>query len=206
MKKFAFSVVLIFLAIFLFVKTTSDYDKILKGDLSAFAGYWINGEGGRFFLAPDGTSSITSKAKAYDFRKGDGSGHYSWNVAEEFGGYWVAIYPAGFVFSEFHSDETKVRLYAGHDFYPWDQMPDKIFYKESKFPATHITTENLRLRTDQDLNSSTIKILGKGTKVLIREWGTEITIEGTSAKWAYVYTSDGLAGWCYSGYLKELQE
>ena len=80
-----------------------------------------------------------------------------------------------------------------------------MYYRESVFPATHIVTENLRLRTGQNLNAETIVVLKNDTKVLVQEWGNNLTVEGKTARWASVYTIDGLSGWCFSGYLKELK-
>jgi hypothetical protein len=83
---------------------------------------------------------------------------------------------------------------------------NRFTYRRPEFSATHSTSENLRIRADQTLSAATIKVLEKGTRVQVQRWGNNLTIDGNTAKWAYVITVDGLAGWCYSGYLKELQK
>jgi hypothetical protein len=208
MKKLAFFLAFVFPGIFLFAQTAGDYDKILGGDLSAFAGYWVNGRNDRFYLHSDGEIFVPDEAymKAGGFSKnGD---VYHWLVFQAA----VELYPVGVDARGFdyatqkrdvviQTDKTKVRLFAGQEA---PGSPADFYYRESVFPATHFAADNIRLRTHQGLDSETIKILQKNTRVLVQNWGNQETIDGLSAKWAYVYTGDGLKGWCYSGYLKEI--
>jgi hypothetical protein len=189
MKKFAFLMILVFLAISVFAQNTINYDKILRGDLSDLVGYWIRGNG-RFYFQP--TNRVYGNVMKRE------NGIYSWTA----GHFGMMLLPVGVPYY-FETDTTRVRLAMGQD---GPSSPEQFYYKEDEFPATHITDENLRLRTEQDLSSSTIKILEKGTEVLVQKWGNAVTIDGSSARWAYVFTSDGFEGWCYSGYLKELSK
>jgi hypothetical protein len=206
MKKFGFSLVLFSLTVFLFAQAANDYAKLLRGDLSGFVGYWVDGNGHRMYLRADGTTYYTGQW-AGNFRR-DPSGTYSWNVSnEDEPGFGVTIFPVGVeAFYNAQTDTTKIRLAAGQDA-PGDS--NGYYYRESEFIATHNVTENLRLRTDKNLDASTIKVLAKGTKVLIPEkilWGEEITVEGKTARWVCIYTDDGLSGWVFSGYLEEIKE
>jgi hypothetical protein len=204
MKKFAFWVVFGFLVVSLFAQ---QYDKILQGDLSDFAGDWVNGQGFRVQLRANGTLAV--KSRPYEFKKWGAA--YVWAVGyDDEPGHGIILFPVGVDVSYdaagtviVKTDKTRVRLHMGQD---GPSNPEEIYYRESEFPGTHITSENLRLRTDQNLNSTTIKILEKGARVQVQKWGNDVTINGNKAKWAYVITIDGLAGWCYSGYLRELQE
>ncbi|MDR2312900.1 MAG: SH3 domain-containing protein [Spirochaetaceae bacterium] len=212
MKKSTFSVVLIFLPIFLFDQTANDYGKILKGDFSAFAGYWVNGKEDnlrRIYLHSDGVISFedgdTGKLGGFS-KRADGIyqgaiGFYD-SDGNPMPGAGIMLFPVGAEgFYGVKTDTTKVRLTMGQE---GPSSPDDYYYREAVFPATHMVTENIKLRTDQDLSSSTIKVLEKGTKVQVQRWGNDVTIDGTTAKWAYIYTIDGFAGWCYSGFLQEL--
>ncbi|MDR2210467.1 MAG: SH3 domain-containing protein [Spirochaetaceae bacterium] len=200
MKKFVFLMVLSFPVLSLFAQNAASYEKLLKGDLSDFAGYWVNGEGDRMYLRPDGTTHFQG-LQAGGFKKSS-NGTYWWNVyGDDVGAWAVTILPVGVEgFYDVQTDTTKVRLIAGHD------APGSAagyYYRETAFPATHTTTENLKLRTDQGLSASTITVLSKGTRVLLQRWGDEITVDGVSAMWVYVFTPDGLEGWCFSAYLRD---
>jgi hypothetical protein len=194
MKKFAFSVFLVLLAFSLFAQTAGDYDRILRGDFSAFAGYYVTEEGGRIFLRPDGKTAM-GNTRVGQFKKTEGI--YSWFESGAQDGWSIILVPIGVEIKGKETDTTKVRIWPAYG---------SIYYRESEFPATHVTTENLRIREDQNLSSETIKIIEKGTKVLVQEWGNYLTIEGNSARWAYVYSNNGFWGWCYSGYLEEIKE
>ena len=197
---------LIFPVISVFAQNAADYNKLLKGDFSAFTGYWVNGRNDRVYLRPDGTTYYRGVEANTPKKNGN---FYIWNNYDEEYGIAVILYPVGVdVYGKDSSgkeaviktDKTKVRLFVGEE--PTDS--NDIYYKESVFPATHVTTENLKIRTDQNLNAETVVIIKKDAKVRVKEWGNNVTIDGKTARWARVYTSDGFEGWCYSGYLKEL--
>jgi hypothetical protein len=69
---------------------------------------------------------------------------------------------------------------------------------------THITTESLRLREKATAASPTVAILNKGFIIQVLETGENATIDGVTAPWVKVATTDGTIGWCFSGYLKKL--
>jgi len=73
-----------------------------------------------------------------------------------------------------------------------------------EFQKTHITTDNLRLREREGVDAPTMVILPKGTDVQVLRIGGFIeTIDGISAPWVTVTTSDNIVGWVFSGYLSE---
>jgi hypothetical protein len=203
MKQFAFLTVLAFLAVSLFAQTASDYDKILKGDFSAVAGYYVTEDNWRIFLPPDGNTAFNDY-RVSDFRKTGGV--YTWGILGRQEGVAVMLFPIGVDIEGITTDTTKVRIYFTSFRWEAPSNPSHIYYKESKFPATHVTTDNLRLRMRQDLNSETITILEKGAKALVQYWRDPVTIDGISGRWVQVYTIDGLMGYCFSGYLEELSD
>lgn len=122
-----------------------NYDSILNGNLSQFAGTYRNAEGDIITLHPNGTegkSYLRGEYYAYcqvasGFEKRP-DGCYTWGVCfdfydEENGSYGMWLYPIGVeAFNGYgeliETDTSKVRLYAGHDFYPTYMMPDLIYY------------------------------------------------------------------------------
>lgn len=70
----------------------------------------------------------------------------------------------------------------------------------------YYTTVNLRLRTNPDNNSSIISLLPKYTALKIIEEGDQATINGIEAKWVKVQSQTGLNGWCFSGYIKQIEK
>jgi hypothetical protein len=121
-----------------------NYDAILSGDLTDFAGIWKNGLGETFNLTADGTQGneltedgITYIEKAAGFEKMT-SDYYRWGCAlEDYdgpSGYDVWLFPVGVDVVAYNSgelvqtDTTKVRMYAGHDFYPVEEMSNRVFY------------------------------------------------------------------------------
>jgi hypothetical protein len=190
MKKFAFSLVLVFLASFLFAQTASDYDKILKGDLSAFAGYWLNGNNDLIVLQSNGANGKEGEAGNYN----KGNGVYSWWIP--FAG--AMLFPVGVETPNVRTDTTKVRLTMGQ------AVPGTAKEYYYKVPATHVVTINKSLR--EYSASMTILAVNKGTQVLVYQWGNAVTIDGISGKWALIVTSDGSRGWYFSGYLEEIKK
>ena len=68
------------------------YPKILNGDLSDFAGTWINNGGNERALKADGTSGGGQKSYGFGFNEN----YYEWGVGfEEYGGYTVYLLPPG---------------------------------------------------------------------------------------------------------------
>jgi len=121
---------------------THDYNKILNGDLSDFSGKWKNNAGEIMTLSAHGTmekdytsDGVTYKEKALDFEKIE-DGSYVWNLVlenyDEANGYGVYLYPVGVEIVAggviVQTDKTRVRIYVGQDFYPANEMTDKIFY------------------------------------------------------------------------------
>jgi len=79
-----------------------------------------------------------------------------------------------------------------------------IINPQNTFKETHITTNNLRLQERNSTDAPTIITLPKGTNVqMISAEKWEFKIDGITAPWAIVITSEGIAGWCFSGYLQE---
>jgi len=73
------------------------YAKILTGDLSAFAGTWVNGEGTRAELKPDGIFGNYAEykdVKINNFRI-TADGFYSWSIGTEWFDSPVTLYPVG---------------------------------------------------------------------------------------------------------------
>ena len=118
MKKIGFFLFMTFLAISLFAQNTNDYNRILNRNLSAFAGYWVNGDGDRYYLQPDGGRGAGNFSRYENI--------YRWNVwIEGEGGFAVVLFPigvdvVGYDYSTdtqviIKTDKTKVRLFMGQD-------------------------------------------------------------------------------------------
>ncbi|MDR2312960.1 MAG: SH3 domain-containing protein [Spirochaetaceae bacterium] len=204
MKKFTFLTLLIFLAVFLFAQTASDYDKILTGDFSAFVGYYVNESNNRRFLPSDGKISAPSNYQTGNFKKTGGV--YTWDIWGSQEGSSVMLFPIGVDIRGIKTDTTRVRICFTTLRLDTPSNSNAVYYKESKFPATHVVSENLELKNLEDLNSETIKILEKGTEVLVLLWRNNVIIDGNSGRWVYICTIDGASGYCYSGYLEEIKE
>ena len=63
--------------------------------------------------------------------------------------------------------------------------------------------ENLRLRESPNTEASIITTMEQGSKVTILEIGPNAVIDGITAPWVKVQTTDGKVGWCYGLYLRE---
>jgi len=129
------------------VPSEYDYSKILNGDISEFAGIWVNGEGLRMELLSNGIfrgagSGDADGISSGGFKKNE-DGSYLWGVGGDmYGGFGVMLYPVGvdvigqigFVDFKFEmgiipTDTGKVRL-AVVQAPPAD--PKEIFYLESE--------------------------------------------------------------------------
>jgi hypothetical protein len=77
-----------------------------------------------------------------------------------------------------------------------------MYQNMSNFQSTHTTLDNLRLRDSPTTSGAIITTLQKNTDVQLLETGTEATIDGITAPWVKVLSSNGYEGWCFSGFLK----
>ena len=159
MKKKIYLTVLLLIAAFMFascakksetITAKSDdpngsYAKILNGDLSGFAGTWVDGFGTRSQLRADGvfTGGSMSDLEADGFSVYD-YGAYYWNVrsTEGYGGFGVMVYPPGVpinIYDGSTTDTTKVRIIAGHD---GPSSSAEVYYREGEAPAAHFADEH----------------------------------------------------------------
>ena len=83
---------------------------------------------------------------------------------------------------------------------------EEYYKNKSRFPeATHIVTEDLRLRPEPDVSINPTGILEKGTLVVFIEEGAIIeNANSISAPWFYIKTESGTQGWCFSGSLRRI--
>jgi len=122
----------------------NDYSKILNGDLSEFAGYWVNGIGEKIQLRADGTlvranGTFIAGNKAVEFRcqtneyLASGGEIYMWDIDSDEMGYYVAFYPVGVDIKAYDgivsSDNTKVRLTADYDLFS-SIGAGNVFYRD----------------------------------------------------------------------------
>ena len=202
MKKFVVSLVLIFLVPFLFAQTVSDYEKILKGDFSAFVGYWVNANNKREFLRSDGSQYKTEMflyGKNYRVRNfAITEGVYTWYIHGGQEGYSIMLFPIGVDIEGIETDTAKTRIHIGMRL-PSD--PKEVYYRESSFPTTHIVSEDIILKKYW-FDEEAIGTLKKGTLVLIHSWQKR----KDGVLFARTYTGDGLEGWCSPEHLEEIQE
>ncbi len=73
------------------------------------------------------------------------------------------------------------------------------------YKTTHRTTDNLRLREKAAATSLIVTTLNKGTAVQLLETGAMQTIDGITAPWVKVLSETGYTGWCFSGYLVDVE-
>ena len=202
MKKHIFSVILVLLAVSLFAQTEADYDKILKGDFSAVAGYYVNENNYRYFFRSDGSQVglFGNNYRVRDFAKTKGV--YTWFVNGFQDGFYVMLFPIGIEVEGIKTDTTKTRISIN------SRNSKEIFYKESEFPATHTASEDIVLKSSPQSSSETIGTIKKGTVVLWNKgwydgWNRD---KAEKEKWARVYTPDGLEGSCSPDNLKQIIE
>jgi len=74
----------------------------------------------------------------------------------------------------------------------------------SKGIMTHYIIDNLRLRDDNNLSASIITTLPQNTAIRILETGNVETIDGITAPWIKVISETGFIGWCFYGYVRQL--
>jgi len=122
--------------------TAESYAKILNGDLSDFAGYWVNGETSRYELKPNGVfGNYDSDVDIVNFHKNT-DGSYTWTIATEWFGSPITIYPAGIDVMGgngiLQTDTTKVRITAIDIPY----RSAEVFYREGEAPTVHFADEH----------------------------------------------------------------
>jgi uncharacterized protein YgiM (DUF1202 family) len=77
-----------------------------------------------------------------------------------------------------------------------------IGINDKEIGVNYTTNANLRLRESAIVTAQPIATLRKGTIVKVIEKGKVQTINGITAPWVKITTSDGYTGWCFSGYLE----
>jgi len=134
------------------------YAAILDGDLSDFAGTWVDGFGTRSQLRADGvfTSGSMGDLMADGFSMYD-YGAYYWNVrsTDGYGGFGVMVYPPGVPINLFYmdggvrkiagtieTDTTKVRIITGHD---GPSSSAEVYYREGEAPAAAPSNPRLEI-------------------------------------------------------------
>jgi hypothetical protein len=74
----------------------------------------------------------------------------------------------------------------------------------SSYRETHTTTTRLRLRDNPHTSSLIVTTLNSGIEVQVLETGAIATIDGITAPWVRVLSSNSFTGWCFSGFLEEI--
>ena len=93
-----------------------------------------------------------------------------------------------------------------------DDNPNNIFGETEQSEneiyqgiMTHYVTVNLRLRDGASLSSTIVTTLPQNTAIRIIEKGSTETIDGIIAPWIKVISETGYVGWCFSGYVRQLE-
>ncbi len=73
-------------------------------------------------------------------------------------------------------------------------------------PFTHYTSDYLRLRKSENLDSEIITVLEPNLGIEVVEKGKNETIDGIKADWVKVKCANGYIGWCFSGYLHPIEK
>jgi len=96
--------------------------------------------------------------------------------------------------------------YSEHESFPGEYSWTGSYYfnvhKRTQF--SHITTERLNLRESDDINSSVIRVLSRGERIISLQVGRRyIYDDGVTfdRHWIKVRTSNGTEGWCVSIFL-----
>ena len=202
-----------------------DYENILKGDLSSFAGIWVNGIGETRELKPNGTFGYDGKIVKYT---NNDDGTYSWSVDSGDGGYAVRLFPVGVEaidINDVPTDTAKVRIYTYmHDLVI---LADRMYYlatqvttqpqtqtgieetktstetqsETSDLPKVmYVNSENgLRGRAEPSTSSSVVETLLYGQRIATHEKGSiPVTIDGITDYW---YKISHQEGWLFGAYL-----
>jgi hypothetical protein len=126
------------------------YTAILEGDLSNFAGTWVNGQGSRMVLTTNGTFGEGSSAS---FRRQE-NGSYTWGISfASGGGNGVVLYPVGVDVNERpgQTDTTKVRILiitSGDSAY----NPDEFYYREGEGTSSSTSSHTIQIGFSGDRN------------------------------------------------------
>jgi len=121
----------------------ASYEKILDGDLSEFAGTWVNGQGTRRVLMTNGTFGNGTSAS---FRREE-NGSYTWGISfASGGGNGVELYPVGVDVNARpgQTDTTKVRILiitSGDSAY----NPDEFYYREGEAPSAQANNHHTKI-------------------------------------------------------------
>jgi len=202
------------------VTDSSDpYAKILNGDLSEFAGAWVDGHGDSAMLISNGAFVWgLDLPPERDFTPGSrftrdtneaGEVYYYWGNIEENDdgesyGFGVFLYPVGTSVMMFGdlvaSDKTKVRILAGR-FIHEAPAAAEVFYRkgETQSRIMYVNAEDgLRIRAEPSTGSSIVRALQHGQRIVVAERSASATIDGITDYW---YKISSEAGWIFGGYL-----
>ena len=144
------------------------YAKFLAGDLSAFAGTWVNGQGVKARITADGVlhhDIFAGGIRASDFSKTDGANTtYSWWVSQAGDGFGVNLHPAGTEVLDYNgqsiqTDKTKVRITIQSV-----SRSDEIYYREGELPPVSESV-NLILGTWMYESGSFVYFFGQSPSI-----------------------------------------
>jgi hypothetical protein len=163
-----------------------DYDKILKGDLSDFAGDWANSFGNRRRLRADGTfdhgESAGNFARENNPDYSSGGDYYRWTVSSDEYGFVGMLFPAGVDIKNMdeivQSDKTQVRMIVfAHD---WTPSADTVFYMDTQDEFTQTKEVPQTPLSDFQMADGTeiLKYTGNASHVIIP---SQVTIIGEMA-------------------------
>jgi hypothetical protein len=102
----------------------------------------------------------------------------------------------GFILADFCLVITQEKISEGRKRY------NNQFIKNENNKLTYITSVNLRIREYPSTNAPIVTILERGTNVQIMKLGNETNIDSIIAPWVQIISSNGVAGWCFAGYLE----
>jgi hypothetical protein len=71
---------------------------------------------------------------------------------------------------------------------------------------THYVSDNLRLRDGDNLSSRVIATLPQYMALRIIETGRTDEIDGITAPWIKIVSQTGSTGWCFSGYVSQIED
>jgi len=135
-------------------QTANPHPEILNGDLSAFAGTWINNDKNSAMLSPDGVfnpGGWGNGLRASDFKKsGEGVNEiYSWANLIDGDGFSVTLYPIGTEVVHYDdniliTDTTRVRIAIGRVF----SSDDVYYFSHAGYSGTYVNPYALIMNSD----------------------------------------------------------